>query len=228
MHRVLDAIFQRITNKSLLAIIAIILLCLWIDFFPIYSNNSKTIRSIYCNPALLADGDIIFRKGRSLVSEAVLTSDGQSPYSHVGIIKIINDNVMVIHAVPSESPGEKDLVKIDALPLFLSYDRASMAAIYRLDQIDKDAQACAIKASNIALSYAEQQIPFDNDFDLNTKDSLYCTEMVWRAYQGAGIDLVDGKFDNLAIPMSKGAYILPSSLLKSHWVKKIALLTAEE
>lgn len=162
-------------------------------------------------------GDLIFRRGRSLVSQIVLSADGASSYSHVGIIKIIGGSAFVAHTTTDEPPSE-DVARVEPLDVFLRDDRASAAAVYRLKG---SAQHFTARAVEAALSFAEKRIPFDDGLDLNTTDKLYCTEMVWRAYLAAGLDLVDGRFDRLNFPMSKEFYLLPSSLLKSEWVEMI-------
>jgi uncharacterized protein YycO len=156
-----------------------------------------------------------------MISEAVLAADGQTPYSHTGVIRVINGVPFVVHAITGEPQGGDDIVKAEPLALFLAYDRASATAVYRLKE---DADHVADKAADVALSYAARRVPFDGDFDLASADKLYCTELVWRAYREVGVDLVDGHFDNLSIPMSKGAYILPSSLMKSARLKKVISL----
>ena len=93
--------------------------------------NASVIHSLTINENLLQDGDIIFRRGISLVSNLVLEHDTDSPYSHVGIITLDNGKVFVIHAVPDESETEIDYCKKDPLQLFLRTDRASAYAVIR-------------------------------------------------------------------------------------------------
>lgn len=178
---------------------------------------------------MLQTGDIIFRRGNSVVSRFILMKDSNSPFSHAGIIRKVNGRAFVIHVVADETPmGQShydDVARMEPIESFLQTDRASLAAIYRLQD---DASAQAMKASNIALTYTIQRRPFDFHFDLQTPYELYCTELVWRAYREAGIDLVDGKFDQLSMPLAKQAYILPSSLLRSHWLKLVCVLDSIE
>lgn len=185
---------------------------------------SRETRSLACDPAALQSGDIIFRLGRSLISQLVLSADQQSAFSHAGIIKKTGEQAFVIHAVTGESPAGQDVVKMEPLETFLRVDRAAAAAVYRLSE---SLPGRAEKAVAAAAGYAQQRIAFDSDFDLHTADRLYCTEMVWRAYLESGLDLTAGQFDHLFIPLGKDDYILPSTLQKSHLLQPVCLIHAE-
>lgn len=183
---------------------------------PTDSPNFK-IGSYYLDKSLLNSGDIIFRRGTSFVSMLVLNLDKRSPYSHTGIIKLVGDEIFVVHAVPSEEAGEKDLTKIDPLNKFLRKDRATAIAVYRFieDAITPD------EASAFAYRHGLLGTEFDGSFDLSDDSKLYCTELIWKAYLDSGIDLIEGQFDQLEIPFSKGHYILPGTLLESKKLKQI-------
>lgn len=176
------------------------------------------IASYKIDTSLLKDGDVIFRRGTSFISNMVLMADEKSIYSHTGIIKIIEGIYCVIHSVHAEELGEKDITKIESLTDFLIRDRATAVAIYRLNL---ENNTISIGAANIANNFAKQNVPFDSDFNLKDDSRLYCTELVWKSYLFAGIDLVDNTFDNIDIPLSKGPYILPGTLLKSKHLKSI-------
>ena len=213
---VITAANQNKKRNPLLAITALILLTL-ILILPTDSKNLN-VASFSIPKTILENGDIIFRRGTSFVSNMVLMADKSSPYSHVGMIKIIDEKYFVIHSVPAEEIDEKDLTKIDPLANFLKRDRSTAITIYRL-KIKND--ILANLAANCACNYALQKTPFDSDFNLKDGSRLYCTELVWRSYLQAGIDLIDHNFEEINIPLSKGPYILPSSLLKSKHLKSI-------
>ncbi|MBZ8180864.1 YiiX/YebB-like N1pC/P60 family cysteine hydrolase [Oscillatoria salina] len=172
---------------------------------------------------LFQTGDIIFRGGNSLLSQAVTSADAGSPFSHVGLVKIIGDRPFVIHASTGET-FDDGTVKIDSLEAFLAKDNASVVAIYRLQVSEATISQLA---AEIATSYAQENLAFDAEFDLTTPDKLYCTELIWRAYLTAGIDLTDGKFDKLQLPMRQGEYLLPSRLLSSQYLKQVYFFQLE-
>jgi hypothetical protein len=72
--------------------------------------------------------------------------------------------------------------RLDAL---FATGAVSGGAVYRLRF--RDALTTSIACAT-AEDYAARGIPFDNRFDLETADLLYCTEMVLRAYRRAGVD----------------------------------------
>jgi hypothetical protein len=168
------------------------------------------------NPAGLRSGDIIFRRGSSAESQAVMTVDVGSSFSHVGIISQENGATLVIHVTPGE--GVADVTKIEPIQEYLRSDRALAATAYRVVTDDPSQTEAAVQ---IAKDYAERRTPFDNAFDLTSDDALYCTELVWRAYKNAGIDLVDGHFENSATSLIRGPVLWPSSLSHSQHLVSI-------
>lgn len=175
------------------------------------------IGSYYIDNSMLKTGDIIFRRGTSFVSIIVLNLDNRSPYSHTGIIKLVGDEILVVHAVPGEEAGEKDKTKIDPLNKFLRKDRATAIAVYRFVE---DAMIPE-KASEFAYEHGLIGTEFDGTFDLSDDSKLYCTELIWKSYLQSGVDLIDGDFDELDLPLAKGYYILPGTLLNSKKLKQI-------
>ncbi|MFL6236474.1 MAG: YiiX/YebB-like N1pC/P60 family cysteine hydrolase [Thermoanaerobaculia bacterium] len=166
--------------------------------------------------AQFVSGDLIFRRGRSLVSRAVLAVDGGSEYSHVGLISVTDGQVWVLHEMPPEEPDRKGGALAEPLSTFLAPGNATAAGLYR----PEDVRAAAI-AERAAWRSVRARVPFDSAFDISTSDEMYCTEMVWRAYREAGIDLAPPD------PSRKEKYLLPSRLLRSPHLRRIQELTEE-
>lgn len=168
----------------------------------------------------LRAGDLVFRKGRSLTSRMVLAADQGGIYSHVGIVVLAEGGPRVVHAIPGDDLDSPMPLQVESLATFTDVAVASAVSIRRLDAA-YDA-ATAERAAGIARAYARDSLLFDADFNLQTLDAMYCTELVWHAYREAGLDLVDSVFVDLIIPLGDGGpYILPSSLLESPYLTEI-------
>lgn len=76
-------------------------------------------------------------------------------------------------------------------------------------------------AGQKALGYYEMGLPFDKAFDFRNDDKLYCTELVWKAYLAAGINLTNGKFYVLTMNLVADSIILPGQFLESELLTQI-------
>jgi len=180
-------------------------------------KQKQNVKTFSCDVAL-KDGDLVFRKGLSIESYVVLITDRASSYSHVGVIYVLNEIPYVIHTTPDESSDDIDYVRMETLSDFFSSENASRGSVFRLkEQYMNSAKLAALTAK----SYFDDKIVFDDAFDLKSENKLYCTELVWKAFQKVGIDLIQGKFDKLFLPFVKGFIILPSSLLNSFYLEEI-------
>jgi cell wall-associated NlpC family hydrolase len=165
-------------------------------------------------PAKLQEGDLVFRQGRDAVSSAVLALDTEARYSHVGLLARRAGAWVVIHSLPAAWPGDRDGVRMDPLQTYVSPQNARTAAVYRLRAASNSGGQAVQRAVLTARSLHETHARFDDDFDLRNGERLYCTELVWRAFRAAGIDLApDPEWLNL--PLRSGYYILPGTLIRS-------------
>lgn len=158
------------------------------------------------------EGDIALRCGWGMESRAV-TAKGQSTYSHAGILHrdYVNGIWQVLHAVPGED--EPEYLKAEPLSVFYCHERARSGAWLRVDCSDSIAR----QATQYALWKIEQHVLFDNDYLLEDTTMLYCTELVWRGYQTAGIDVSGGnRHDVTRFFCTEGECIFPSDLEKSN------------
>lgn len=158
------------------------------------------------------EGDIALRCGWGMESRAV-TAKGQSTYSHAGMLHYDSTNGIwqVLHAVPGED--EPEYLKAEPLSVFYCHERARAGAWLRVDCSDSIAR----QATQYALWKIEQHVLFDNDYLLEDTTMLYCTELVWRGYQTAGIDVSGGnRHDVTRFFCTEGECIFPSDLEKSN------------
>jgi cell wall-associated NlpC family hydrolase len=181
---------------------------------PPFAEAQPSVDSIelHLNPQDLQPGDLVFRSGVGWLGQTVNRMDGDSIYSHVGLVVEVDQQLQVVHASPAANPGDAGQVVVDTPPEFLQRDQATAVAVYRLKA---PAEQSGELAAAIALQYAVDQVPFDAQFDLTDASQLYCTELVWRAYQGIGIDLVQGQFTQVSFLGQSQPYLLPSALVNS-------------
>ena len=171
--------------------------------------------SLLERPVLFETGDLIFRKGIGAGSRFVNLVDEGSSFSHVGLIQKDAGGIMVIHAMPETADGQ-GWVRRQTLADFLS--ESTEIAVYRLQP---NFLQFANQAAQEMVPWIDV-IPFDKAFSLDSTDSLYCTELVWLAYERAGLDLVDGEFDELDMPLAyKGLFLLPSRLANSRYLQEV-------
>lgn len=167
-------------------------------------------------------GDLVFRRGDSLASAAVLTVD-PGRYSHVGMVVQSPQGLAVVHAAPADDPAEVRLVASERLDVYLAPAAASAAAIYR----SQDA-AIAEAAAAVAAEYHRRGLRFDAAFSLQSEDELYCTELVWRAFREQGTDLLDAPPRRIKNLVFQGPLILPSDLLGSSRLQLLHVFPTKE
>jgi uncharacterized protein YycO len=173
---------------------------------------------IFTNQIELQNGDLIFRRGRSIESQIVLLTDRNSKYSHVGIIYLKDKKPFVVHSVPSENGTEYELIKMERVEKFLSEDKAAQFAVFRLEDSLMNTTRVA---SEFAYNYYLNKFRFDNQYDLNSDTKLYCTELIWKAYKNAGVDLVQNRLHDINFIVINKKMIMPSSIIKSRLLQKV-------
>ena len=154
----------------------------------------------------LKDGLLLFVKECNYLADIVGREDKNCPYTHVGIIY----NGGVIHSHTDKKAN--GAVKHEDIKTFLK--DINIYELYR-PLIDYSVMR---KASIKASSYIGR--PFDSSFTLANDDAVYCTELIWRSYLHTGVDLVESRIKTINFFMRERQIILPSSILKSKYLKK--------
>lgn len=159
----------------------------------------------------LREGDLAFRCGMGVFSRAVTTSEQKGIYSHVGLLVKDGDSWKVVHAVPGEkvSKADFDRVKAEELSVFYGPLRACRGALVHTGLTDSAKVAQMVSA---ALQSARDSVLFDHDYSLEDSSKLYCTELVWRLYRRAGIDLSEGRRKSIHALHIQGECLLPEHL----------------
>jgi uncharacterized protein YycO len=154
----------------------------------------------------LEDGLLLFVKECNYLADIVGREDKNYPYTHVGIIY----NNGVIHSHTDKRANGS--VKYEDIETFLK--GINIYGLYK----PLTNYATMKKASIKAASYIGR--PFDSSFNLANDEAVYCTELIWRSYLFAGVDLVESRIKTINF-MGARQIILPSSILKSKYIIKV-------
>jgi hypothetical protein len=134
--------------------------------------------------ALLREGDVILRCGKGVVSDIFQKmSLYDRSFSHAGVLCREAGEWMVLHMLQAESGSE---LFFESLNDYCSVSKADSIAVFRLtnsaDTVAKVMDLCrALKTNPPA---------FDDRFNLDSDDELYCTELVYKVYRSASSGLI--------------------------------------
>lgn len=126
------------------------------------------------------DGDLIFQHSASAQSTAVQLATN-SYYSHCGLIFYLGGKAYVFEAV--------EPVGVRTLDAWIASGKDQKYAVYRLqNQALSEAQLTQMK------NYLKAQIDkhYDSGFAWSDKE-MYCSELVYKTYKSAGIELCKPK-----------------------------------
>lgn len=168
-------------------------------------------------PSELQNGDLIFRKGRSIESFTVYLADEEKAFSHVGMVYLLNGKPQIIHAVPGESGNRPEWIKMENPEHFLAPEKASAFAIYRSKYSSGELSEVAYQAF---LFYKKKYL-FDNNYSLETDDKLYCTELVLKAFRNAGLPLSGIEQSRLHFLLGEHDLVMPGTLIRNPSFSKV-------
>ena len=188
--------------------------CVWMLFslVTLLCCQHESERCIMPEDCELRAGDIVFRRGGSVTSNAVLLADRSGHYSHVGIVVDSAGVMMVVHAVPGEPEyeGDPDRVKMESPSRFFSSLNACKGEVCRA----RDSVA-ARQAATAALAIYHKGVLFDHDYNSEDTTLLYCTQLVIEAYHKAGVQLTGPPTHSYDLPLLRCTCWLPSDIYQS-------------
>lgn len=142
-----------------------------------HSNKSASIRFSKQMTFTLHEGDIVLRRGKSMISQLLRrTSLHDKTFSHAGIVYNDSGRWKVLHAIGGEGSSHDGVCSED-WEQFCSEKETDTVAVFRLT--DDFRMAHQFVAS--AISLGKQCSGFDANFDLSTDNKLYCTELIQKA-----------------------------------------------
>lgn len=126
-------------------------------------------------PYDLREGDILFSSSAYGQGSAIIAATG-SPYTHCGIVFLQNNRLMVLEAVQP--------VTVSTVEGFYSRGKPEGFAVKRLKSPVKP------DAYQKARDWAAKQVGLNYDARfLWGDDKMYCSELVWKVFKQAGVEL---------------------------------------
>jgi hypothetical protein len=150
---------------------------------------------------LLREGDLILIQGTGYTGDLILLALNEDvPLSHCGIIVYRNDTLWVVHTI---SPGLSGIDGVQAHPLdeFSQKSQPASTLIVR-PRWQATGPGDGREAAARALYYLTRKVPFDNVFDFESRDKMYCTELLYQVLDDGGF------WKGRAVPRLKGG-VLP-------------------
>lgn len=161
---------------------------------------------------LFQEGDLVFRRGRSVSSDLVLLCEKEPTYSHVGLLIRGNDGSwLIVHAAPDEADerGRYDKVMAEPPADFFRPSRCRAGGVFRLPVSATEAAALAAEARR----QAGEGRPFDHRFDEKDTTAFYCTELIQFLFGKIGLDPSQGRRTRDGLIPFSPPLILPGHLL---------------
>lgn len=152
---------------------------------------------------LFASGDIVLLSSETCRGKLVRLADFGTSYAHVGLIAIKDGVVWLVHA----DPAVKCVVR-ESLAFYLGENLTTGMMLLGVDSPNGN------QAARIACNMVSNHTPFDDDFNYGGGEGVYCTELVLRAWEEAGVVLLpDVKSGDSVFP----ARVLNSALCHEKW-----------
>jgi hypothetical protein len=157
--------------------------------------------------------------GKSIESFAVSMADHNSTYSHIGLIVMEGGTTYVIHVEPGENGLGSEPVRKERLSSFLEAGKASHFAVYRSWLGRRDLE----KVIAMARDFYIRKCRFDNSYDMQTDQSLYCTELVLKSYRQGGvqINLLLRQMEEVNVLVARRKILMPGAFMSSTLFYKI-------
>jgi hypothetical protein len=129
--------------------------------------------------AILRNGDLIFRDGKSFISKALKKFNLKDQrFSHAGILHLEAGEAYVYHCIGGEGNPDNRLRK-EKLSSFCRPSEINRYSIFRTilnpDQLKQ--------VDSLAGVYHSLGIEFDTGFDLSDSRKMYCTEMIYNIFE---------------------------------------------
>jgi hypothetical protein len=158
-------------------------------------------------------GDIILVSGKTIRGTIVKIFEGKlNSFSHCGLLVNQNDSVYILDIIPQDKNYDKNQhtdIKKQEIHAFLSDQSIDDWVILRHKSMSIE------KQKNIIFNSVEMlnsNIIFDHNFDIHTKDKMYCTELIYHIFNNINLHLIRERYDSI---------IYPSMLMESSFLGEV-------
>lgn len=156
---------------------------------------------------LLRSGDVLLIEGNTRFSAIVRSRNPQaSDISHIGIVDLRKNQILLIHAVPGSSGG----VRTDPLGDLIRKGKGSGFENYRPSNPEIGKHAV-----RTALQQAEKDVGFDLFLDLKDPEQMYCSELVYYAYRQEGISFSNLETTTVQVGFRTKHVLFPQTFRKA-------------
>ncbi len=146
--------------------------------------------------SIIKDGDIILRCGKDVTSYRIRElSLVDKTYSHAGIAKVTKDGIFIYHITPPDvdEPRSDTLIRLEELRKFGNPQKNFNLAVGRFRLNDEQIRNMLTYLDSLKTS----GVSFDFLFDLNSRQKIYCSEMIDDALRAVTNDSIALKRNNL-------------------------------
>lgn len=170
-------------RKSAFVVLVVVLGIIGVAGFAFFARSAKAQKPNTTmgssQSSILLDGDIIFQSSKSGQSYAVQLAT-HSPYSHVGLVYIIDGSYWVYEAVQP--------VRLTPLSNWIHHGDGGHYIVKRLKNRDRVLTSEKVQEMK-AIGKRFNGLDYDLHFGWSD-DRMYCSELVWKIYHEAlGIDV---------------------------------------
>lgn len=203
-----------------IVVVSAAMLCQW-SCTRVMGESSAARQVRLPDESRISTGDLIFREGLSNRSRMVRLLDSETSLTHVGLIDKRDGATLVVHIEPGGFEGVST-VRREKLETFLEPHRADAFEVVHVVHADATLGERAVAE---ALEFQARGVVFDHDAKLSTEHEMYCTELVWKAYRHAGLDLIDGSFSVRRFFTDGRPLVLLSDLRRSSHMRLVSQTT---
>lgn len=144
-------------------------------------NIDDAFRKIKDAKDSIFSGDLILRTGRDFTSDIMRgLSQKNKTYSHCGLASWEHDTLFVYHSIGGEfNPDQK--IRRDRLSFFCNPYENRGFGVFRYPVREREVKDILITARE----FYKKEISFDNSFNLQSDDKMYCSEFVAKVIEQA-------------------------------------------